>query len=326
MKDTFDRKINYMRMSITDRCNLRCRYCMPNGVSDKVAMKDILRYEELVEIAEAAVRCGISRFKVTGGEPLARLGCADFVGMLKRIPGVEQVTMTTNGVLLSENLPKLHAAGLDAVNVSLDTLKPARFQDITGFDALGRVTKGIQEALALGIPVKINTVLQKDVNAAEWSDLVELARSQPIDVRFIEMMPIGYGKDFEAIYNEDLREELMARYPGTVEDARVHGNGPASYLRIPGFQGSIGFISAMHGKFCAQCNRIRLTSTGKLKPCLCYGDMIDIKPVFELADATERQALIQQAIEEAIRQKPEAHCFEERAQVTELQEMVEIGG
>lgn len=326
MKDTFDRKINYMRMSITDRCNLRCRYCMPNGVSDKVAMKDILRYEELVEIAEAAVRCGITRFKVTGGEPLARLGCADFVGMLKRIPGVELVTMTTNGVLLSENLPKLHAAGLDAVNVSLDTLKPARFQDITGFDALGRVTKGIQETLALGIPVKINTVLQKDVNAAEWSDLVELARSQPIDVRFIEMMPIGYGKDFEAIYNEDLRAELMARYPGTVEDARVHGNGPASYLRIPGFQGSIGFISAMHGKFCAQCNRIRLTSTGKLKPCLCYGDTIDIKPVFELADATERQALLQQAIEEAIRQKPEAHCFEERAQVTELQEMVEIGG
>ena len=140
------------------------------------------------------------------------------------------------------------------------------------------------------------------------------------------MMPIGYGKDFEAIYNENLRAELMARYPGTVEDARVHGNGPASYLRIPGFQGSIGFISAMHGKFCAQCNRIRLTSTGKLKPCLCYGDTIDIKPVFELADATERQALLQQAIEEAIRQKPEAHCFEERAQVTELQEMVEIGG
>ena len=167
MKDTFDRRINYMRMSITDRCNLRCRYCMPNGVSDKVAMKDILRYEELVEIAEAAVRCGITRFKVTGGEPLARRGCADFVGMLKRIPGVEQVTMTTNGVLLSENLPKLSAAGLDAVNVSLDTLKPARFQDITGFDALGRVRKGIQEALALGIPVKLNVVLQRDSNASE---------------------------------------------------------------------------------------------------------------------------------------------------------------
>lgn len=326
MKDAYNRKINYMRMSITDRCNLRCRYCMPNGVSDKVAMKDILRYEELVEIAEAAVRCGITRFKVTGGEPLARLGCADFVGMLKQIPGVEQVTMTTNGVLLSENLPKLSAAGLDAVNVSLDTLKPARFQDITGFDALGRVTKGIQEALAVGIPVKLNVVLQRDSNASEWAELVELARSQPIDVRFIEMMPIGYGKDFDVIYNEDLRAALMARYPGTVEDARVHGNGPASYLRIPGFQGSIGFISAMHGKFCAQCNRIRLTSTGKLKPCLCYGDTIDIKSIFERADATERQVLLQQAIEEAIRQKPEAHCFEERTQVTELREMVEIGG
>lgn len=326
MKDTFDRRINYMRMSITDRCNLRCRYCMPNGMSDKVAMKDILRYEELVEIAEAAVRCGITRFKVTGGEPLARRGCAAFVGMLKRIPGVEQVTMTTNGVLLSENLPKLSAAGLDAVNVSLDTLKPTRFQDITGFDALGRVRMGIQEALALGIPVKLNVVLQRDSNASEWADLVELAHAQPIDVRFIEMMPIGYGKDFEVIYNEDLRAALMARYPGTVEDVRVHGNGPASYLRLPGFQGSIGFISAMHGKFCAQCNRIRLTSTGKLKPCLCYGDTIDIKSIFERADATERQALLQQAIQEAIRQKPEAHCFEERAQVTELREMVEIGG
>ena len=163
-----------------------------------------------------------------------------------------------------------------------------------------------------------------DINQIEriMDGLVDLGD----DVRFIEMMPIGYGKDFEVIYNEDLRAALMARYPGTVEDVRVHGNGPASYLRLPGFQGSIGFISAMHGKFCAQCNRIRLTSTGKLKPCLCYGDTIDIKSIFERADATERQALLQQAIQEAIRQKPEAHCFEERAQVTELREMVEIGG
>ena len=134
MKDTYDRKINYMRLSITDRCNLRCRYCMPNGVREKVPMTEILRYEELVEIAEAAVSCGITRFKVTGGEPLVRKDCAAFVGMLKKLPGAEQVTMTTNGVLLSENLPALVSAGLDAVNVSLDTLQAARFREITGVD------------------------------------------------------------------------------------------------------------------------------------------------------------------------------------------------
>lgn len=326
MKDTFDRKINYMRISITDRCNLRCRYCMPNGVTEKVGMQDILRYEELIEIAEAAVACGITRFKVTGGEPLVRLGCTEFVGMLKRVLGVEQVTMTTNGILLSEQLPKLKEAGLDAVNVSLDTLQPERFRDITGFDAFGRVQKGIEEALQLGVPVKINVVLQRDANASEWRDLVELARRKPIDVRFIEMMPIGYGKQFDVICNEMLRAELMARYPGTTEDHRIHGNGPATYLHIPGFQGSIGFISAIHGKFCAQCNRIRLTSTGKLKPCLCYGDTIDIKSIFEKTEVTERQEDLRSAIREAIRLKPEAHCFEELAHVTEQKEMVAIGG
>ena len=326
MKDLYDRKLNYMRMSITDRCNLRCRYCMPNGVSEKVPMTEILRYEELVEIAEAAVSCGITRFKVTGGEPLVRKDCAAFVGMLKKLSGVEQVTMTTNGVLLSENLPALVAAGLDAVNVSLDTLQPARFREITGVDALGAVKTGIQEALAAGLHVKINAVLQRDANASEWMDLVSLAQSDPIDVRFIEMMPIGYGRNFDAVYNEELRAALKECFPGTVEDPRIHGNGPATYLHIPGFQGSIGFISPIHGKFCGQCNRIRLTSMGKLKPCLCYGDTIDIRPIFTEQDPAERQALLKKAIHEAVRRKLEAHCCEELSEITEQKEMVEIGG
>lgn len=326
MKDTFNRKINYMRMSITDRCNLRCRYCMPNGMTNPVPMSEILRYEELVEIAEAAVTCGITRFKVTGGEPLARKDCAAFVGMLKRVPGVEQVTMTTNGVLLAEHLPALVAAGLDAVNVSLDTLSPTRFQEITGVDALRAVEQGIEATLNAGIPLKINAVLQRDANASEWKHLVSLAKSHPIDVRFIEMMPIGYGRDFDVVYNEELRAELRTCYPGVVEDHRVHGNGPATYLHIPGFQGSIGFISAIHGKFCEECNRIRLTSMGKLKPCLCYGDTVDIRPILTETDPAERQRLLRAAIQEAIQRKPEAHCFEELQNVTEQKEMVEIGG
>ncbi len=327
MQDHYSRTINYMRMSITDRCNLRCRYCMPNGLNHKVPMDEILSYEALVEIAEAAVHCGIRRFKVTGGEPLARLGCTDFVGMLKAVPGVEQVTMTTNGVMLPENLPKLKDYGLDAVNVSLDTLKPEVFQEITGFDELHRVKKGIKEALQLGIRVKINTVLQRDKNFSEWPDLAALARDYPIDVRFIEMMPIGYGREFSVVCNEELRSVLKDRYPGMEEDHSFHGNGPASYVKLPGFQGSIGFISAIHGKFCAQCNRIRLTSRGELKPCLCYEDTIDLQWIFrEIPERSERQNRLKEAIRQAILKKPEAHCFEQLTDVTERKEMSEIGG
>lgn len=278
MKDRYGRTIDYMRISITDRCNLRCCYCMPDGIQAALA-QEILTYEEIEVICRAAARAGISRLKVTGGEPLVRADCAQLTGMLKQIPGIQQVTMTTNGILLDKYLPQLLENGLDAVNISLDTLSEKCYGQITGRAELPRVLANIRQAVQAGIKVKINCVLMKNRNSREWLNLAELTKELQADVRFIEMMPIGCGKDFEPVYNEKILNRLYERYPNLEKDDSVHGNGPAVYYRIKGAKGSIGFISAMHGKFCGSCNRIRLTSDGKLKPCLCYADSVDLKKI-----------------------------------------------
>lgn len=337
MRDRYGRTIDYMRISITDRCNLRCRYCMPEGIS-QIPMEQILTYEEIAEICEAASELGIRRLKITGGEPLVRAGCPDLIGMLKKIPGIRQVTMTTNGVALKEHLPELLEQGLDAVNISLDTLNPQIYRQITGRDELHRVLEGIEQAVAGGIPVKLNAVLQPFVNEGEWRRLAELTEQFPVDVRFIEMMPIGYGKGCPPVSNRELLLALKNRYPGLRKDESIHGNGPAVYYRIPGAQGSIGFISAMHGKFCKSCNRLRLTSQGKLKPCLCFEEEVDLMEVLRgnaddicrkprQEDRTAgRRELLQQRIAQAVGQKPREHSFELAGQVTEGRQMVQIGG
>ena len=325
MRDLYNRKIDYMRISVTDRCNFRCRYCMPKGIR-LVPMEKILTYEQITEICEAGVSLGITKFKITGGEPLVRRGCPDLVGMIRGIQGVEQITMTTNGMFLAEVLPELMKKGLDAVNISLDTLKPEVFRYITGKDALANVLEGIHAAADSGLKVKVNTVLQQGINDGEWEDLLLLAKDLPVDVRFIEMMPIGYGKGCQEVSNEVLLRKIRQKYPGTAEDPSVHGNGPARYVRIPGFLGAAGFISAMHGQFCASCNRIRLTSQGRLKPCLCYGDTVDLMDVFRVPDREKRGFLLAERIAGAIRMKPEAHCFEHLRGVTEQGDMVQIGG
>ena len=325
MRDLYNRKIDYMRISVTDRCNFQCRYCMPEGIR-KVPMEKILTYEQITEICEAGVSLGITKFKITGGEPLVRLGCPDLVGMIRGIPGVEQITMTTNGMFLAEMLPELMKKGLDAVNISLDTLKPEVFRYITGKDALPAVLAGIHAAAGSGLKVKINVVLQQGVNDGEWEDLLLLAKDLPVDVRFIEMMPIGYGKGCPEVSNDVILGKIRQKYPGTAEDQSVHGNGPARYVRIPGFRGGAGFISAIHGQFCASCNRIRLTSQGRLKPCLCYGDTVDLMDVFRMQDQEKRRSLLEERITGAIRMKPEAHCFAHLRDVTERGNMVQIGG
>ena len=326
MLDQFGRTIDYMRVSITDRCNLRCRYCMPDGIS-LVSMKEIMTYEEIVETCAAAVRLGIRNIKITGGEPLARLGCAGLIASLKKVTGVEQVTMTTNGVLLKKYLPELLAAGLDAVNISLDTLDPAKFERITGRNMLGEVLDSIDAALNSGLRTKINVVLQQDVNDDEWFPLASLAEYKMLDVRFIEMMPIGYGKNVTGISNDILRARFSASFPEIEIDPSVHGNGPAEYVRIPGWMGSIGFISAIHGKFCGSCSRVRLTSRGRLKPCLCYGETIDLLPVLRAGTAgTERKEALTAALREGIFRKPGQHCFENPEMVTETARMADIGG
>ena len=320
MKDQYGRIIDYMRISITDRCNLRCRYCMPEGV-ELVPMKNILSYEEIEMVCQAAAKAGIRKFKITGGEPLVRLGCPELIGKIKKLPGVEQVTMTTNGVLLSKYLPELLKNGLDAVNISLDTLNRERYQVITGRDELFRVLESVDQAVDAGIPVKINSVLQKGMNEDEFLALARLTLEKKLDVRFIEMMPIGLGKKFETIYNEDILEELKKQYPDIQEDRQIHGNGPAVYETMEGYKGMIGWIEALHGKFCDTCNRIRMTSTGGIKPCLYYEEAGNLRDLLRKAETSDEE--IKQVLKEIIYRKPQAHHFEE---MPSNSKMYTIGG
>lgn len=326
MKDNFERKIDYMRISITDRCNLRCAYCMPRGIC-LVPVEEILTFEEIEMVCQAAAELGIRKFKITGGEPLVRRGCPKLVGRLRALPGVEQVTLTTNGVLLGKYLYELLDNGLEAVNVSLDTLDTGTYRRVTGSSELHTVLDNIDRGVKAGLRVKINSVLQKGINDSEWEALVCLAKERKIDVRFIEMMPIGYGKGCEAVKGEEIFFALQNKYPLIERDIAVHGNGPAAYYRIPGFAGSVGFISAVHGKFCDSCNRIRMTAQGELKPCLCYGDSVDVKAVLRSGSPEgERMDRIKEALKEAVGRKPQMHCFENMKQISEERQMVQIGG
>ncbi len=327
MKDSFGREINYMRISITDRCNLRCGYCMPENGIELAPAKEILTLEEIVRVCQAAAGLGIHRFKITGGEPLARTGCPELVGMIKKIFGVRQVTLTTNGVLLGRHLDRLLENSLDGVNISLDTLNEKVYRQITGFDELPAVRDSLERAVEKGLRVKINTVLQKGVNDGEWMSLAGLAKEMPVDVRFIEMMPIGLGKKSQGVSGKEVLLNLKREYPGIEPDDTFHGNGPATYYRIPGFAGGIGFISAVHRRFCESCNRIRLTAKGELKPCLCYETFVDVKRALRgPGDMEKKQEGLKDLIRQAVSRKPEMHCFETEDQITEGRQMVQIGG
>ena len=321
MKDLYGREIDYMRISITDRCNLRCSYCMPRGIA-WVPVEEVLSYEEIGEVCREAVEIGIRKFKVTGGEPLVRKDCARFIGKLKKMAGVEQVTLTTNGVYLKENLRELTKAGVDGVNISLDTLDEEKYRAITGFPVLGKVRASIEAAIEAGLKVKVNTLLQAGVNEGEWEDLIEIAREHKVDVRFIEMMPIGQGKECKGISNGEVLGWVQEKYGMVEREEEAHGNGPAVYYKIPGFQGSVGFISALHGKFCGECNKIRMTATGQLKPCLCYGGTLSLKEAVR-EGKTDR---VRELLREAVLAKPQMHCFEERQKITEGRQMAQIGG
>ena len=252
MIDRYGRTIDYLRISVTDRCNLRCRYCMPEGI-ESVPMRQILTFEEIRSVVQAAAANGIRHIKLTGGEPLVRKGLPDLVRILKAVDGIEKVTLTTNGVLLGLYLPELIGAGLDAVNISLDTTDRQKYKELTGSDELNTVMSAIHIANELDIRVKVNAV-SLDLGEANIRNLIEIARQDPIDVRFIEMMPIGFGKNFETVNHRDLFKKLETMYSGIMIDEREHGFGPAVYYKIPGYLGSIGLISAIHGKFCSTCN------------------------------------------------------------------------
>ena len=235
--------------------------------------------------------------------------------------------MTTNGFYLCKYAKDLAEAGLSSVNVSLDSLKKDRFLKITGVDAFSDVMDGIYKAERSGLSTKINTVLQRGVNDDELFDIIGLARDNNINIRFIEMMPIGHGKESSGVSNFEVSEKIKEKYIVS-EDNKRHGNGPAKYIKLEGFKGSIGFISAIHGKFCDGCNRIRFTSNGKLKPCLCYASNIDLKDIIKdkTIESDKKIKLLEEKIRECITTKPKAHAFEDLSKVSELKDMVEIGG
>ena len=322
MFDSTRREIHYLRLSVTDLCNLRCRYCMPDGV-EKLEREAVLTYEEFLRLAALFAQCGIDTVRVTGGEPLVRKNVAQLVSGLKAIPGIRKVTMTTNGILLAQQLPALLAAGLDSVNISLDTLRPEVFRQITARDEFAAVQAGLQAALESGIPVKLNCVPQAGVNEGELEDLAALAENRPLQVRFIEMMPIGYGAAMPCISGPELRQRFARRWPELQPlTEAAFGDGPAVYYTVPGWQGSIGFIAAVHGKFCASCNRVRLTSQGFLRPCLASEAGCDLRALLR-SGADDTQLLA--AIRETIWAKPREHHFEDSS-MPATRGMYRIGG
>ena len=325
MFDAYHRNIHYLRLSVTDLCNLRCRYCMPDGV-EKLEREAVLRHEEFLRLAALFAQCGIDTVRVTGGEPLVRKNVAQLVAGLKETPGIRRVTMTTNAVLLADQLPALLDAGLDSVNISLDTLRPEVFRQITARDDFAAVEAGLRAALESGLPVKLNCVPQAGVNEAELEDLAALAKDHPLQVRFIEMMPIGYGAAMPCISGPELRQRFARRWadlaPLPAEQGCALGDGPAVYYTLPGWQGSIGFIAAVHGKFCASCNRVRLTSQGFLRPCLASETGCDLRALLR-SGATDQELLT--AIRETIWSKPREHHFEDRS-MPATRGMYRIGG
>lgn len=323
MLDRYGRVINYLRISVTDRCNLRCCYCMPEGVQD-VGMKNILTFEEIWEIVRTGVSLGITHIRITGGEPLVRKDCVDLIRGIREISGVETITMTTNGVLLGNYGKQLKKVGVDGVNISLDTLNPEEFYKITGKRELQEVLAGIRAAKTAGLPVKLNAVNRKELDPIP---LVRYAQEENLPLRFIEMMPVGYGKKYVGRSNEELRETLeavcgKAECMTNREELSRMGSGPAVYYQFSDLKVPVGFISAIHGKFCDTCNRVRLTAEGYLKLCLCYDEGEDLRRVLREGEKENLRTIMEQTIF----RKPAAHCFEHPAEMTETHEMVKIGG
>jgi cyclic pyranopterin phosphate synthase len=305
-KDNYGRKIDYLRVSVTDRCNLRCVYCMPmEGVPWK-PHAGILRFEQIAHMVEAAAGLGFRKIRLTGGEPLVRKGLVDLVAAVAATPGIEEVSLTTNGTLLSHFARDLADAGLARVNVSLDTLQPDRFRRITRLGDIDMVWQGIQAAERAGLaPLKINVVVIRGLNDDELTDFARLTFAHAWHVRFIELMPVGDGLDWgpgmparaqRFLPVEEIRGSLAALGSLTPVGG-PRGNGPARYYQMPGARGSIGFISPLTEHFCGTCNRLRLTADGRLRPCLFSERGVPVKPSLDAgAHGPELQALIRQAI------------------------------
>jgi cyclic pyranopterin phosphate synthase len=316
--DNFGREISYLRVSITDRCNYRCIYCQSEKEFEFIPHQEILRFEEIVEIVQEAVNLGITKVRITGGEPLVRKGVVNFIKKLREIKKLEDISLTTNAFFLSEYAKKLKDAGLNRVNISLDSLQEEKYKKITRGGSLEKALKGIDSAFKTGLlPIKINTVLIRGINDDEVEDFVRLTLGRPLNIRFIVSVL-------------EIKEKLIKKY--LLDPVKIStANGPAKYYQIKGGQGTIGFINALSQHFCKTCNRIRLTSEGKLRPCLFSNKEIDIKKAIRklVRDKDERflrKEIIRNKLKEAVKLKPKGHKLNIKNQENLSFHMSRIGG
>jgi cyclic pyranopterin phosphate synthase len=326
LTDGYARTIDYLRISVTDRCNLRCRYCMPEEGIPTISHDSIMRYEEITLLVRAAASIGFTKVRLTGGEPLVRRDLTDLIESIGAVEGISDVSLTTNGVLLAEEAPRLKAAGIGRINISLDTLKPDRFLAITRRDLFGRVTAGIDAALGAGMdPVKINVVVMRGVNDDEIMDFALLTRDRPLAVRFIEFMPITARNGWEpakVVPSAEVLSLIRKRY--TIEqEAETRGGGPSTDLKIDGFAGTVGFISPVSSHFCDRCNRLRVTADGRIRGCLFSDDESAILPILREGRPIEEIAAF---LKEAVTKKPRAHAINDGRFKSCQRAMSAIGG
>ena len=323
MLDACGRKIDYLRISITDRCNLRCVYCMPeNGVSS-ISHDSLLRYEEIVRLVRLMQPLGVQKVRITGGEPMARRGCLELVQNLHEMGGLSRIAMTTNALLLRGRMREARDKGLTSVNISLDTLDPIRYRQMTRLGDVAPVLDVIDEALACGLDVKLNAVPVRGMNENDLVSVAALAKDRPLCVRFIELMPVGCGAAFSPIPTDEVLAKMEAAFGALPPDETRHGDGPARYVKPRGFVGSIGFIGAVSHEFCDHCNRVRLTSDGFLKLCLNHSAGLNLRELLRSGASDEQ---ITAVIYDAIQKKPQRHGFYEALTDREGRRMNEIGG
>ncbi|MPQ30929.1 GTP 3',8-cyclase MoaA [Clostridium estertheticum] len=319
MRDSHGRNINYLRISVTDRCNLRCIYCMPEQGIKKLEHVDILRFEEIFKIVKVSEKLGINKVRYTGGEPLVMKDIDKLIYETSKLQGIKDISITTNGILLADMASDLKKAGLKRVNISLDTLDDVKFKSITRIGNLDKVMKSIDRCLTLGLkPVKINTVLMRGFNDTEFEDFLNLTREMPIEIRFIELMPIGEGIK---IYDKSKISfmEILKNHPELTQIENEKSS-TAQMYKIKGAKGKIGFISPVSCKFCADCNKIRLTSTGTIKPCLHSKEEINLKQYLN------NEEMLTNALKQAIFDKPLEHHLEEEKISRSEKMMYQIGG
>lgn len=318
MRDRYGRSIDYMRISVTERCNYRCFYCMPQDREEVLEEEGLISSEEIIDLVEAGAKLGIKKVRITGGEPLIRRDIEEILTGISRVEGIDELCITTNGSLLYERMDLLKRCGVSRINVSLDTLKEERFQRITKYGRLDMVWKGIEEAIGAGIEVRINSVIIEDVNRDEIVDLAMLTDRYPLDVRFIELMPIGEGKRYQGVPGSTIRDEIE-------KDGRrmsiLKRDGASEYYRMEEAKGRIGFINPLSNCFCEECNRIRITSKGEVKQCLNRKANLSLREL----DQRKGPELVEIMAKE-IYNKPEKHEFHSWNSLEENKNMNQIGG